>query len=142
VTSFDRILVPFDGTPRARDALELALETYPDAEVTALHVIDYLEESYGAQALVGSTALRARARERSAEILSRADSIAEDYDTTVVTESRVGKPAREIVDYAEAHDADVIVIGSHGRPLLSRVLLGSVAETVVRRAPTPVMVVR
>ena len=53
-----------------------------------------------------------------------------------------GKPAREIVSYAEKGDVDHIVMGSRGRSGLSRLLLGSVAETVVRRAPTPVTVVR
>ena len=47
-----------------------------------------------------------------------------------------------IVEYVETHDVDHVVIGSHGRKGLSRVLLGSVAELVVRRSPVPVTVVR
>jgi len=54
----------------------------------------------------------------------------------------VGRPAREIVRYADDHDIDQIVMGSHGRDRASRVLLGSVAETVARRAPVPVTIVR
>ena len=49
---------------------------------------------------------------------------------------------REIIGFAEDNDVSHIVIGSHGRTGASRVLLGSVAQTVVRRAPTPVTVVR
>ncbi|MFP4187941.1 MAG: universal stress protein [Halobacteriales archaeon] len=54
----------------------------------------------------------------------------------------LGDPAREIVAYAEENNVDRVVMGSHGRDGATRVLLGSVAETVVRRSPTPVTVVR
>jgi universal stress protein A len=54
----------------------------------------------------------------------------------------VGKPAAEIVNAAKEWPADVIVIGSHGRAGVTRVLLGSVAEAVMRHAPCPVLVVR
>lgn len=138
----ERLLVPFDGTPLAEKALEYALETYPDAEVTVLHVVDYVEENYIAEALVGTEALRERAHNRSESLLADAKAIASEVDREVSTTTRVGKPAREIVDYSEEHDVDLIIIGSHGRSLVTRVLLGSVAETVLRRAPTPVLVVR
>ncbi|WP_412781655.1 universal stress protein, partial [Aeromonas diversa] len=53
-----------------------------------------------------------------------------------------GDPSRMIISYTETHDVDRIVLGSHGRSGLSRVLLGSVAETVARRSPVPVTIVR
>lgn len=56
--------------------------------------------------------------------------------------ARVGKPAEEIVRAAREWPADMIVIGSHGRGGIGRVLLGSVAESVARHAPCPVLVVR
>lgn len=142
VTEIERLLVPFDGTPLAKKALEYALETYPDAEVTVLHVIDYVEENYIAEALIGAEALRERAHSRSESLLADAKAIASEADCEVSTKTRIGKPAREIVEYSEEYDADLIIIGSHGRSLVTRVLLGSVAETVLRRAPGPVLVVR
>jgi len=51
-------------------------------------------------------------------------------------------PANSIVDYSKAADIDLIVIGSHGRGALGRLLLGSVAERVVRTSPCPVLIVR
>jgi nucleotide-binding universal stress UspA family protein len=54
---------------------------------------------------------------------------------------RVGTPAETIVDYAREHNCDLIVIGTHGRTGLMHVLMGSVAEKVVRLAACPVMVV-
>jgi nucleotide-binding universal stress UspA family protein len=62
-----------------------------------------------------------------------------DDTETALTE---GPPSREIVDYAEEEGCDLIVMGTHGRGGLNRLLLGSVAERVVRSAPMPVMTVR
>src|SRR5689334_22530096 len=59
----------------------------------------------------------------------------------VVTAVVPGLPAREIVRYARRHAIDVIVMGTHGRTGMSRALLGSVAEAVVRRAPCRVLTV-
>ena len=142
MSGIERLLVAYDGTPLAEEALEHSLASYPDTEITVLHVIDYIEESYSAEALVGFDELRKRAQDRSEALLTHAKDLAEAHDREVSTATRVGKPAREIVDYAEEHDVDTIVMGSHGRPLVTRVLLGSVAETVIRRAPMPVLVVR
>ncbi|HZU99183.1 MAG TPA: universal stress protein, partial [Planctomycetota bacterium] len=55
---------------------------------------------------------------------------------------RIGVPADEIVAFAEEKGADLIIVGTHGRTGLRRVLVGSVAESVVRRAPCPVLAVR
>ena len=54
---------------------------------------------------------------------------------------RLGAPADEIVKYATEHDIDLIVLGTHGRTGVARLFVGSVAETVVRRAPCPVLAV-
>ena len=61
---------------------------------------------------------------------------------TIVKATRQGPPFLEIVRYARELDIDLIVIGTHGRSALSHVLLGSVAEKVVRKAPCPVLTVR
>jgi nucleotide-binding universal stress UspA family protein len=142
MTDVDRVLVAFDGTPLARKALAHALSVYPEASITVLHVIDYVEESYSARMLVGSERLRERARERSQRLLETAREIAAEQDRSVATATVVGESAAEIVAYAEDHELDIIVLGSHGRSGVSRVLLGSVAERVMRRASTPVCVVR
>lgn len=60
----------------------------------------------------------------------------------VDTEFVVGEPGRAIVRYTDEHDVEQVVIGSHGRERIARFLLGSVAETVVRRSVVPVTVVR
>jgi len=55
---------------------------------------------------------------------------------------RIGTPAEEIVRYANERDIDLIIMGTHGRSGVAHLLLGSVAEHVVRAAPCPVLLVR
>jgi nucleotide-binding universal stress UspA family protein len=62
-------------------------------------------------------------------------------DVMVVTETLTGLPARQIVAHARRAGVDLIVVGTHGRTGVSRALLGSVAEAVVRRAPCRVLTV-
>ncbi len=56
--------------------------------------------------------------------------------------SRQGDPANQIVQFAKEEDADLIVLGTHGRTGLKRLLMGSIAEAVIRRAPCPVLVMK
>lgn len=58
------------------------------------------------------------------------------------TVTKYGDPGRETVDYADEADVDLIVMGSHGRSLLSRIIVGDTADRVVQQAPVPVTVVR
>ena len=138
----EHVLVPMDESPMARRALAFALDAHPEAAVTVLFVVDYVEESYGAEMLVGPERLRERADERAERVFDRARDTAAERDASVETRTEYGDPARVVSEYADEHDVDLIVIGSHGRSLVSRVLLGDVADTVVRRAPVPVTVVR
>lgn len=138
-----RILVAFDESPQAHAALEHVLSTYPEAAITVLHVSDPREWVYG-DAMGGYYSEEAfeRAQESAEELLSGAEEFAREHDVEVDTTTEMGQPSRTIVEYAEEHDIDHIVLGSHGRRGLSRFLLGSVAETVARRSPTSVTIIR
>lgn len=81
-------------------------------------------------------------KELSETILAEAREIATDHGADIETESVRGRPDRAIVAYAEDNGFDLVIMGSHGREGARRVLFGSVAETVVRRSPVPVLVVR
>lgn len=137
-----RVLVPMDHSPLAERALEEALESHPDAEITVLHVIDYVEQAGAARLLLGSEELEARAEERTDALFERAREIAADHDVEIETTRRFGEPSREILRYVETHNLDRVVVGSHGRSAVSRYILGSVAEYVIRHSPVPVTVVR
>jgi len=148
----EHVLVPFDGSAESKSALVSAIEQYPDAEITALYVRypkseetsltsratpDVIDEG------VDSTNERPdEIDEQTASVCSMAERTATDAGGSIRTESTDGDPAREIIEFARETTADHIVMGSHGRDGLTRLLLGSVAETVVRRSPTAVTVVR
>jgi nucleotide-binding universal stress UspA family protein len=138
----DHVLVPMDDSPLARRALEFALGTHPGAAVTVLYVVDYVEESYGAEMLVGPEELRDRATERADRILADARDLTAEYGVRPTTVTAFGDPARTIVDYVDDEAVDLVVMGSHGRSLVSRALIGDTAYTVVRRASVPVTLVR
>ena len=140
----DHVLVPHDGSPQAADALEHALREHPAADITVLHVIDPTDTGYSAGAMFPdfSEQWYDAAKDRAAAIFTDAKELAADHGGTFRTARELGRPSRQIVDYADEHDVDHIVIGSHGRTGVSRILLGSVAETVARRSPVPVTVVR
>ncbi|NIS29917.1 MAG: universal stress protein [Actinobacteria bacterium] len=140
----EHVLVPHDGSPQAADALEHALREYPDADLTVLHVIDPTDTGYSAGAMFPdfSEQWYEAAKDRAAEIFEHATEVAADHGGEVRTARELGRPSRQIVEYADEHGVDHVVIGSHGRTGVSRILLGSVAETVARRSPVPVTVVR
>lgn len=139
------VLVPVDDSDRATRALEFALEHYPDASITALHVINPSEFPAGGFESGITTdveQLRENKRKHAEKLLENVSERVADRGVEIETAIETGRPARAIVDYAEDNDVDIITIGSHGRTGASRVLLGSVAETVARRSPVPVTVVR
>lgn len=139
----ERILVPVDGSNRSNEALEYAIETFPAASITAVHVLEAGRGDIGTlSGMTGDIPDDEPALERSEEILESARRLAAEHDTEIETERGRGRPDRLIVNRAEEDDYDMIVIGSHGRNGVARVLLGSVAEKVVRRSSVPVLVVR
>lgn len=139
----DRILVPVDGSERSKEALEYALDTFPDTEIIAFHAVEVGGGDLGTfSAMTGGLPDDATEIERSDAILEAARERGRERGVEVETERGRGRPDHLIVARAEENDFDMIVIGSHGREGVARVLLGSVAEKVARRSPVPVLVVR
>lgn len=139
-----RVLVPMDESSPAAKALDHAVTVHRSAAVTVLHVIDPIEGSYNPGATVpGYSTEWYEAKKRAADdLFAKAEATAADHGVEISTVLEVGRPAHTIVAYATDNDIDQIVLGCHGRSGVARVLLGSVAETVVRRSPVPVTVVR
>jgi len=136
-----RVLVPMDDSELAESALRYALETHADAEITVMHVVGGPSTMFGeATALALEDDIEAAAEEQASEVLDRARAIAAEYDRDIDTLVEMGRPARAIVDHAEAFDT--VVIGSHGSSFADRLFVGDVAQTVFRRCPVPVTVVR
>lgn len=138
----NHVLVPIDGSAQADHALEHALEVFPGARLTLLTVIDPSSGFAAGGAPGTAEVLYDSAQEQAETRLADARERAEAAGATVATEIETGRPASVIVQCAENEGVDQVVMGSHGREGVSRLLLGSVAETVVRRSPVPVTVVR
>jgi nucleotide-binding universal stress UspA family protein len=135
------ILVAYDGSEPARDAVEYAIKEHAEKEVVLLRVVDVASGATEAGFNLAQEKLRELRNEVQEEISDDVLDMLEEADIEFDTEVVFGDPAREIVSYAEDHDIEGILVGSHGRKGVSRVFLGSVAEKVVRRAPVPVTVV-
>lgn len=138
-----RILVAYDGTPQSEKALAFAIDEWGDQELTLLTVINPVDarDRIGAGAPGAAEEWFESAKADASELL--ADAVAE-HDLALATRIEVGKPAATIVEVAgdEETPYDHLVIGSHGRKGVSRILLGSVAETVIRESSVPITVVR
>ncbi len=139
------VLIPYDGSEQADRAVAHAIERFADSKLVMLTVINPAESVYA----TGEGAVSPfpenwyeSAEEQAKEMVARAIEQAEEAGVDASSDVVVGRPGRAIVDYAQEHDMDHIVMGSHGRSGVSRILLGSVAETVIRRSPVPVTVIR
>lgn len=136
------VLVPVDDSECAREALEFTLDEYPNADITALHVINPTTVVAVSEPVVWDDQLAEQVQKEAEDLLAEMRNEAKSRNGDITTKIMHGRTPQAIIEYAGEHDVDHIVIGSHGRTGFSRVLLGSVAETVVRRAPVPVTVVR
>jgi nucleotide-binding universal stress UspA family protein len=141
---FKRILVPVDGSPTSNKALVAALQLARDAggRVRLVHCFDELVYFTGFEY---SADLVAQAKTYAERVLQDATAIAGSAgvssDTRLV--DRPGQRLGEAVaEEARSFEADLVVVGTHGRRGLGRALLGSGAEQVIRLAPVPVLVVR
>jgi nucleotide-binding universal stress UspA family protein len=153
---FTRVLIPLDGSQLAEQILEpaMALATAMRAEVTLLRVVEQLTPaSYDPNSNrisglrpSGLTQLQevdrqewSRAEEYLDQLAARLRSEALSVQTRVISHLR---PATAILDDASSNGADLIALATHGRGGLKRLLVGSVADKVVRGTTTPVLVYR
>ncbi|NHN60997.1 MULTISPECIES: universal stress protein [Halorussus] len=137
---YEDILLPFDGSEGAAEVLHHASEIahWADATIHVLYVADTTRDSV--TVIEGETvdALEQQGEDVVDEAAKTLDTLGVSYDTEIVQ----GNPAPTIVDYAERYDQDLIVMPTHGREGVSRYLIGSVSEKVVRLSSIPVLTVR
>jgi nucleotide-binding universal stress UspA family protein len=134
----DTILVPTDFSATSDAALQYATQMALTlgAQLYLVHVPGKTGEHFEASFPVGQ--FETTATERFSSIVTK-DELERLRPEYVL---RVGTPAEEIVRYADVCDADLIIMGTHGRSGIAHALMGSVAEQVVRNAPCPVLLVR
>lgn len=143
---FKKILAATDGS-------EIALKAAEQAAALAklcgapLHIV-YVQEPYpyshlSAADSAGRQDYEEDARKHTANVLNNAAAEVREPGLTVTTECIANMtPAEGVIEAARRHDADLIVIASHGRTGVARLLLGSVAQKVVALAEGPVLIVR
>jgi nucleotide-binding universal stress UspA family protein len=141
---FETILVPVDFSDTSRQALEYAIEfaRCVSAKLTILHT-DYLGEmasadGLGVQRFASLTRItHEEALRQMREFVRRVKFRGVKYETVVQT----GRPVLEICGFATQHSVDLIIIATHGRTGFEHLMIGSVAEQVVRGASRSVLVV-
>lgn len=139
---YDNILLTTDGSEGALTAVEhgFGLAELSGATVHVLYVVD---DTRGGGGLLGTdmetvtSELQTMGEEAVSEIASRG----EESGLTVKTEVRAALPHEGIIDYADEHDIDLLVMSSRGRSGVSRFVFGSVTERVMRLCDRPVLVV-
>jgi nucleotide-binding universal stress UspA family protein len=136
---YDAILFPTDGSAGAAAARDHAVDLARDQGAT-LHVLHVVEVRAPGASLHDVVA--EQMTERGETVVATAAEVARDCGVTVETAVREGDPARTIVDYALDADVDVVVMPTHGRPELTKTILGSVTDKVIRSGDVPVLVVK
>jgi len=139
---YDDVLIPTDGSPESERAAEEGIELAASlgADVHVIAVVDaelVASTTYTTGAAKNEERMHDEAEENAAEVAERARERGLEAHEVVET----GIPAEKIVEYAD-ENADVTVMGTHGRSGVRRFLLGSVTDNVVRTASDPVVTVR
>jgi nucleotide-binding universal stress UspA family protein len=139
---YDSILIPTDGSAHSAEAAKAGLDLAEelDAEVHAMSVVDaelVASTTYTTGAAKNEERMHEEAEENAKEVAEKA----RERGLEAVEVVETGIPAEKIVEYAD-ENVDAIVIGTHGRSGMRRVLLGSVTDKVVRTASVPVVTVR
>lgn len=144
---FKRILVPIDGSGPSRAGFEraLALAKNQQARLRLLHVVDENAVIQGMEPAMNVGDLLEGLVAEGRKILAAAAATAKKHRVkvdTVLYEVLIGRVADRIVREAAKWRADVIVMGTHGRRGIGRLVMGSDAENVLRQSPVPVLLVR
>ena len=137
---FETILLPTDGSDGASVAVDHVLDIATAHDAT-VHIINVADTTRDSVVQIRGDVVDAL-EEKGEEIVSDAAERAHERGVSTVTEVLQGEPYSTILDYAELRDVDVIAMPTHGRGGLSRLLLGSTTERVVRTSDVPVLTIR
>jgi nucleotide-binding universal stress UspA family protein len=143
--ALNRILVATDFSEASGAALRYG-RALAETFGASLHVLHVIEDRFipgpSTEGYLPMPGYFEEMERQAHEQLSKLLSASERDKLHAQVETKHGSPFVEIVRYAKAHDIDLIVIGTHGRGPIAHMLMGSVAEKVVRKAPCPVLTVQ
>ena len=142
MAAINHVLMATDFSEASEPALELA-QSFASAFGARLHLLHVIPDPYAQPWSVEATgaAIPDLLKRWETEAEARLDEL-KPAGVEAHAVVRVGNPYNEIVEYAREQGIDLIVIGTHGRGAIGHMLLGSVAEKVVRKAPCPVLTTR
>ena len=143
--AFKNILVAVDFSPHAQEAIRTAagIAARDDALVTIVHVYEPVAYALPEGFILYSPQQLAALTQEFEKLLAGAKRDAEAAGARRVQTAQLqGVAAAEIIEFARKHDVDLIVMGTHGRTGVRHVLLGSVAERVMRKVRCPVLTVK
>lgn len=149
------ILCPVDLTPHSGKAMRVAMELAQHFKPAVVHCMNVvvpnisIEETGEEQNSISAGATTKGEQERLNELVRNAQSDLNDFiekyilpEVKCVPHILVGNPTGVIVDYADIHPVDLIVMATHGREGLTHFFVGSVAEKVVQQSKAPVLTIR
>lgn len=141
--SFKKILIAVDEGPFAAHAADAGIDLARQlgAEVAFVTVVDPAMMRVAADSGISEAKWQAAAQHEAKNLLNAFASRAAATPPPLEF-PEFGKPSVKIVETARAWPADLIVMGTHGGNVVSNILLGSVAQGVLRHAPCPVMIIR
>lgn len=137
-----QILIATDGSKAAEKAADFGIEIayLSGAKVYAVYVVNITSQDYILMDETWTTETREKfekiGREATAYVVAQASGL--EAESVILK----GNPAEKIIDFAEEHEVDMIVVGSLGKSGIERFMTGSVSEKVFRNAKVPVLVVR
>lgn len=136
----DRVVVPVIDSPPAWAALDYAFSHPPREKLICVHAINptpYVSDIGG----VGGPLMLDQKRTEAVQLMETIESYASKESCELETVIEKGRPRTVIIEYVQTHPVDEIIIGTHGRTGVTRVLIGSVSEAILRESPVPVTVV-
>lgn len=137
---YDAILLPTEANPGAEQAVDLAVD-FADRYDAELHVLYVAEDADHRLADIPAENRRPELSAEGEEAITLVEDAAHNIGVPVQTRVGVGEPHHSITEHMRRVSADFIVMGTHGRTGVNRLIVGSVAEKVLRQVDVPVLVV-
>jgi nucleotide-binding universal stress UspA family protein len=145
-----RILITTDGSDFSRAAVEKCCQMVVKPEETAIKIVSVYDLTLPLDVFPApsefSDRLESGAREQAEEFAREAEALIREHfphsNIDLTTQTAVGAPEKILIEEAKEWNADLVVVGSHGRGFWGRILLGSTTDALVHHAPCSVLVVR
>ena len=141
---FKKILCPLDFSEFTDEIMQYATDIAKryDAELHLLHVVPNPTYFTPYESFLTPENIIAIEGTIEKEVTRNFDKVLKGIDIPAKTVSKIGAAFVEIIEYIKAEGIDLVVMGTHGRSGIEHILIGSVAEKVVRKSPCPVMTIR